>query len=347
MVAFYNEIDPYAVAWLEELIRQKLIAPGVVDTRSILDVNPSDLVGFTQCHFFAGVGGWSFALRLAGVSDDTRVWTGSPPCQPFSVAGLGEGRNDGRHLAPHFISLVGACRPPMLFGEQVASAAVFGKAAKRTRKQIENPAPPDWAWLDDIQDRLEAARYAFGASDIPAASVGAPHIRQRTFYGAVRGDDASSSRHVGPLAGPESLARDEARVCVSGSGRRLRRVADPDAGFPQQLEGERAGPSEEAGWGPHCQPLGRSELAKRKPRSGEADPHWGDADWLHCRDAKWRPVEPGTFPLAHGIPGRVGQLRGYGNAIVPRAAAEFVKAFQGAVSDQRQRDEDDSIASLV
>jgi DNA (cytosine-5)-methyltransferase 1 len=57
------------------------------------------------------------------------------------------------------------------------------------------------------------------------------------------------------------------------------------------------------------------------------DPHWGAADWLFCRDGKWRPVEPRTFPLAHGIPGRVGLLRGYGNAIVPPLAAVFIEAF--------------------
>ena len=54
---------------------------------------------------------------------------------------------------------------------------------------------------------------------------------------------------------------------------------------------------------------------------------WRDPDWLLCRDDRWRPVEPGTFPLADGLPGRMGLLRGYGNAIVPSLAAEFVTAF--------------------
>jgi DNA (cytosine-5)-methyltransferase 1 len=61
------------------------------------------------------------------------------------------------------------------------------------------------------------------------------------------------------------------------------------------------------------------------------DSFWSDADWLFCRDGKWRPVEPGTFPLAHGLPARVVRLRGYGNAIVPQAAAMFVTAFLGAL----------------
>lgn len=65
----------------------------------------------------------------------------------------------------------------------------------------------------------------------------------------------------------------------------------------------------------------------RQKQPGPTNGFWGAADWLFCRDGKWRPVESGTFPLADGIPGRVGLLRGYGNAIVPQVAAEFVKAF--------------------
>jgi hypothetical protein len=51
---------------------------------------------------------------------------------------------------------------------------------------------------------------------------------------------------------------------------------------------------------------------------------WSGVDWIPCRDGKFRPVEPGTFRLAHGVPGRVGRLRGYGNAIVSQVAAAFI-----------------------
>ena len=119
--AYYNEIDPFAAQWLRNLIAAGHIAPGEVDERSIEDVTPDDLRGFTQCHFFAGIGIWSHSLRLAGWPDDRPVWTGSCPCQPFSAAGKGDGFADERHLWPAFFHLISECRPQHIFGEQVAA----------------------------------------------------------------------------------------------------------------------------------------------------------------------------------------------------------------------------------
>ena len=141
MAAYYNEIDAYAAQWLRNLIGKGLIADGEVDTRSIVDVDPNDLRKFTQCHFFAGIAGWSHALRLAGWPDDRPIWTGSCPCQPFSVAGKGKGVADERHLWPHFFRLISACRPPVVMGEQVAGAAGYG-------------------WLDGVRLDLEGEDYS-------------------------------------------------------------------------------------------------------------------------------------------------------------------------------------------
>ena len=64
---------------------------------------------------------------------------------------------------------------------------------------------------------------------------------------------------------------------------------------------------------------------------GPVNGFWRDADWLYCRDGKWRPVRPGSFPLANGVPARVGRLRAYGNAINIEAAAAFIKSYMAAV----------------
>lgn len=386
MTAYYNDFDPQVCDWLEELIRRGHIAQGVVDRRSILDVAPADLRGFTQCHFFAGVGGWSYALRLAGWQDSWPVWTGSPPCQPFSAAGRQLGQNDERHLAPHFAELIAACRPPILFGEQVASSAVFGKAAGNAKRPRDGHAAlAEWCWLDDLSDRLERAHYAVGASDIPAAGVGAPHIRQRTFFGAIRladthdagpqgrvprGSDQgreSLDGHLGCGGAAIGLADPNCTGPYAGAQRRVHRgeegpgawnVEPERSGYSggmanafgvRQFEGRGGGAAQERNG-----PAGDSIAASVDLGSGPLNQFWADADWLFCRDGKWRPVEPSVLGLANGVPPelvrsgafvpacypiakpqkadarRVMRLRGYGNAIVPQSAAHFIQIFTQA-----------------
>lgn len=186
MTAYYNENDPYAAQWLRNLIAAGHIAPGDVDDRSILDVKASELKDYVQCHFFAGIGGWSLALRLAGWPDNRPVWTGSCPCQPLSVSGLGHGPLDKRHLWPTFYALIAQRRPPTIFGEQVASA--LGRE-----------------WLAAVRADLESTGYAVGAADLPAAGVAAPHGRARLWlvaypYGE-RGRCGDSSRKYAEDAG--------------------------------------------------------------------------------------------------------------------------------------------------
>lgn len=185
MAAYYNEIDKFAAAWLRELIKAGCIAPGEVDERDIREVRPDDLAGFTQVHMFAGLGGWSLALRQAGWPDEKPVWTGSCPCQPFSSAGSHRGFSDERHLWPEFHRLISQCNPVTVFGEQVAGQDGF-------------------RWLDLVCSDLEARNYAVGAVVTCAASAGAPHIRQRLYWVAesARGSDggAGQSLHAERLA---------------------------------------------------------------------------------------------------------------------------------------------------
>lgn len=285
MAAYYNEIDPYAVQWLRNLIAAGHIADGVVDDRSIEEVEPNDLKGFTQCHFFAGIGVWSHALRLAGWPDDRPVWTGSCPCQPFSVAGKAGGFADERHLWPAFHHLIKERRPAAVFGEQVASKDGL-------------------AWLDLVHADLEGEGYAVGAADLCAAGVGAPHIRQRLYWVADADDEG--------LQGGE-------RVWSAGEER-------PSGGHSAErggLGGLANTNGEQWNRAGHGGPTGRFELANSGPTNG----FWRDADWLGCRDGKWRPVEPGTRPLAHGATARVGRLRAYGNAINVYQAEAFITAY--------------------
>lgn len=274
-MVYYNEIDPFAAQWLRNLIDAGHLPKGDVDTRSISEVRATDLTGYTQCHFFAGIGGWPLALRQAGWPDNKPVWTGSCPCQPFSQIGLQQGVSDERHLWPVWYELIKELEPPVVCGEQVASKA----------------AEP---WIDHVQADLEAVDYAVAAVAFPAASVGAPHIRDRLYWVGY----ADQSRLEGLGSGhPPTIRHRQASVRPAPPPGDSHRMAGP--GF-----------------------------------SGETNGFWADPDWLYCRDRKWRAVEPGTQPLADGFPERVDLLRAYGNAINVPQAVEFILAFEEAWNDR-------------
>jgi len=175
MSCLYNEIDPYAAQWLTNLSDAGRIAEGPVDTRSIVDLDASDVSIYERVHFFAGIGGWDLALQIAEWPSHQPVWTGSCPCQPFSQAGQGKGVKDERHLWPVFRDLIDGCRPPVVFGEQVASKA--GRS-----------------WLSGVQTDLETLGYRVASADLCAAGVGAPHIRQRLFWVGYSDDSGSQGR---------------------------------------------------------------------------------------------------------------------------------------------------------
>jgi DNA (cytosine-5)-methyltransferase 1 len=297
MTAFYNERDPYAAAWLRNLISAGHIAPGIVDERDIRDILPTDLDGFTQCHFFAGIGVWSHAIRAAGWADDRPIWTGSCPCQPFSNAGQRAGVDDERHLWPAFFHLIEERRPPIVVGGQVASKDGLG-------------------WLDLVSADLEATHYAFGATDLCAAGFSGAHIRQRLYFVGLA--DSPSEQHYrrGDI-GPGGWLK---HSVGSGTGR----LADADDAGSQGWDGvPKCADQRAAG------PLGLADSVGHAsaPMLGR-----NPADWLYCRDGKWRPVEPGSFPLVDETSSRVGRLRAYGNALDAETAQGFISEVM-AIAD--------------
>lgn len=382
-MVYYNEFDPYAAQWLRNLIAAHLIPDGIVDDRSIVDVKPQDLASYAQCHFFAGIAGWSCALQLTDWPASRPVWTGSCPCQPFSCAGKRKGTSDARHLWPEFYRLIKECRPATVFGEQVAS-----KDGLR--------------WLDGVFDDLEGADYAVGACDICVAGVGAPHIRQRLFWVAHAGQQPGEWR-TGGL--PEAQARVDSAGSQHGGlpvrfadGSEVGRLAQSPNTDRRIKFTDEPQPHAQVGGGSNPTGLAHSEIHGRdqgrpisdgrdvgagcisnglahdddaRPQRRLAMPQcpnqrapWPSSMVILCRDGKTRRIsaEPGDVPLAYGIPrdlrplrttlermgysskevrrmlrqprsllamagrSRVGRLKGYGNAIVPQVAAEFIRA---------------------
>lgn len=308
MTVFYNEWDKFAAQWIRNLAEAGELPRGTVDDRSITELRAADLVPYRQCHFFAGIGGWPLALRLAGVPEDRELWTASFPCQPFSQAGKRRGFEDERHLWPIGRELIAQRRPPAIFGEQVASNDGI-------------------AWFSRVRFDLEAIGYAVGSANLCAAGVFAPQIRQRLYWVAYsNGKGQQRTRRGGARGGGESLRSGVASRLASANCPGQHRVAEQD-----KLEEGRLG----------------------APRWGDIDGFsgspWASARPMEGADGSWRLLEPGIVAVGYGIPRGLGQdepglrglvksargnqagrLRGYGNAICPILAAEFICAAEEA-----------------
>lgn len=320
--AYYNEIDKPTAAWLRELIKQDLIAPGDVDERSIVDVRASDLRPYNQCHFFAGIGGWSFALRLAGWPDDQHVWTGSCPCQPFSQAGKGKGTADPRHLWPEFARLIQDGKPAICFGEQVASAD--GRI-----------------WFTGVRADLEALGHAVGCADLCAAGIGAPHIRQRLYWLSVarcelrqtRGNYSQREETIG-ITETDQFER----LCeVDGLGGSNNTKQRTDYRTVWQEGRNHACGDGSSPWlgNNNKRPQRRPVLSEcpNKMSPWKTSMAWGQYDIVTAENGDKRRIECGTSPLAARIPSHVVECRGYGNSIVPQLACEFIKASVEAIEE--------------
>ena len=357
MEAYYNDIDAYCCDWLRNLAEAGEIPNGVIDERSIAEITGREVTGYTQCHFFAGIGGWPYALRLAGWPANEPVWTASCPCQPLSCAGKQRGEKDERHLWPELYRLISECKPPVIFGEQVAS-----------KDGVE--------WLDGISLDLEDIGYAVGAADLPAACVGAPHIRQRLFWVANAHGDGGRSRGTerqgpersaalvgaggdggvgladgtGPQSGGATAQAPGYRRAVESTGSG---VADSQCDGGRRNESGRPAEGRTVDGRPGARAGGLADAKRERTgpgvagEQGQTGQRWDRFAVVGCLDGKSRRVpESSVCPLAHGLPrsvgpgstreqrmglvaakrNRVGRLRGYGNAIVPELAAVFVRA---------------------
>ena len=365
--AFYNEIEPYLCTWLNNQIAAGIIPPGRVDGRDVRDLSPNDLAGFRQVHLFAGVGGWAYAARLAGWPDDAELWSASCPCQPFSVAGKRAGTDDPRHLWPDVFRLVGARRPAVLVGEQVAAAV-------------------GQHWLDRVFADLESLGYACRAIVVPACAVNAPHRRDRLWFVA-HTHDARLQGFAGDVAGAEARRRvadgsaatagvrdgacavvdadrlggqvdphaggrtpgSRTRPLAGSTGANTLTVADADEPCTTeewlqrrgQFGGTGGDSSDRAGVVSDADERVRErrpDLAQRQAqertvvarhRDGLERGAWDDVEWIIGYDGKLRRVpRAGVRLLAHGIPARISRLRAAGNAIVPALAAEVLRALR-------------------
>jgi len=326
---YYNDNDKHCCDWLRNLIDADLISDGYVDERGIEDVR--SLEEFDRVHLFAGIGGWEYALDLACWPSNLKVMTGSCPCQPFSIAGRQKGVKDERHLWPKMLRLIKESGVNYIFGEQVAS-------------------PLGRAWLARVQTDLEAVGYTFGASDLCAAGIGAPHIRQRLYWVAYydgrrrkNGWPKNNAKNENLFSTGEGISNEcttsSQYSSINGMAHSEGAGRWANAGTVRKCSDAciRETKGEDAGW---------TLLQTRRPLdcgSINLFSPWNATTHILCADGKARRIESGSEPLVTGVPFRLADgrtredasrsqvLKGIGNSIVPLLAAVFIRAFMESV----------------
>jgi DNA (cytosine-5)-methyltransferase 1 len=235
------------------------------------------------------------AARYPGVSiyEDVRelrdpqpvdVLAGGFPCQPFSAAGKREGMADERWLWPEFARLVGELRPRYVLVENVPGLAARGGGMGRV--------------LGDLAECGYDAEW----DRIFAASVGAPHLRERLFVVAYPNGEGEPGRAADESSGQGLVVQDVAHAEGEPIGAGLRSSEPTEERRGRSSNGSRPG-------GTVQDPDSRA-VESRRLRWGA--PQTGGAGW-------WA-AEPDVGRVAHGVPDRLDRLAAIGNGVVPQIA---------------------------
>ncbi len=213
------------------------------------------------------------------------VICGGYPCQPFSVAGKRDGTDDPRHLFPWVLKAISRLRPRYAILENVRGHLSMGGTT--------------------VLANLTSIGYNAEWCVVSAASVGAPHRRDRIVIIAYpNSDNSTNGRKCASLQGASGSRSDDR----SGSQRNTREVG---LGSTRQTASEI--PHDE------CVRDGEYWLTANAAETG-------GQRVFDCRGKirydgwEWWQAEPGMGRVAYGIPKRVDRLRGLGNAVVPQVA---------------------------
>jgi DNA (cytosine-5)-methyltransferase 1 len=257
---------------------------------------------------------------------------GGFPCQPVSVAGSQKGTDDDRWLWPHFARLLGALRPRYALLENVPGLLTA------------NGGRAFGAILGDLADSGYDAQY----DTLPAAAVGAPHLRYRVFIIASLPDAEHTGVHQRRITGsPEAPCEGPGRMEPDGvSGECCtERTALADAQefdqrtrlCPSEPTAQRRGRSCDSSGtladadrtGPQGRELLPQRAGERAPGAGGLGGRFFDAPI----GGEWLP-EPDVGRVAHGVPQRVDRLKALGNAVVPQVAEWLGRRLQEHINER-------------
>lgn len=286
----------------------------------------------THIDLFSGIGGFSLASHWAGFRtiafaevcpDASRVlehwWPGVPnlgdvraldadrlhrfgpvdlltagvPCQPASLLGARRGTADERWLWPDTLRIVRELQPRFCLFENPPALLTLecGRA------------------FNGIVGGLAALGYVGFYDVLPAAAVGAGHLRERVFIVAADADGLTGEKW--------------SRLCAGiKEGERGGRFDNADAPAAPAAHSDRPRLEGHAGNVPGTQGRNLPHRPATAPlvRGLERD--------------NWLETESPVVPLVHGLPNRVAEsaLRCIGNSVVPQAALPFLDAIRSQLT---------------
>jgi len=227
---------------------------------------------------------------------------GGFPCQPVSTAGKGQAQKDPRWLWPEMARIVREVRPNIVLVENVPGLRTANHGSA----------------FGEVLGDLAAFGYDAEWESIPAAALGAPHLRYRVFI--VAHSTGERERRI-----PEGRPQEGWQEETHDRRNRTWPLADSEddgrdargTGDTPQVQGRR----ELSGGGIQSSSLAdgvRQRFGETRERQGPPCV-FGSADDTPGR-SDWWAVEPDVGRVAHGVPARVDRLRVLGNAVVPQVA---------------------------
>jgi DNA (cytosine-5)-methyltransferase 1 len=231
------------------------------------------------------------------------IITGGFPCQPYSTAGKRLGKDDNRHLWPEMLRAIREIQPRWVVGENVRGLVSWNGGMV----------------FEEVQTDLESEGYEVQPFILPAASVNAPHKRERVWFVAYsrkfRLEQRQNSREMG---------RGQGEVPQEGNKSSLQSQADGSIGNASDSIGIRQ--------------QYRKERERSEARSQPDDKQFEGCNKLPGADFEMFPSVPS---LCHGDDGLSGRLDSItfpkwrkesimagGNAIVPQVVYQIFKTIE-------------------
>jgi len=221
------------------------------------------------------------------------ILSGGFPCQPYSVAGKREGKNDDRHLWPEMLRAIREIKPRYVVGENVRGLLSWNGGLV----------------FDEVQSDLEDEGFEVIPFILPAASVNAPHKRDRVWFVA----------HTNDKGG-----RGELGDIPKANGEVSQRNDYAEFSYPSKQHD--VANTQGSGRTPCTEGQGQEQ-----PR-GRDGGGWISTPWdsfpsqppvLCGDDGIPRELDGITFPKW-----RKESIKGYGNAIVPQVVYPIFKAIE-------------------